>query len=454
MTSRTRKVWAVVATFVALTSLQTTVEAQFNRGGAVGGVAVDASGVLKLMSVRDRAQLAEQFRRAVHGAPAELAQNVPIRRISLNRLEAACRDFVSTHPGEPLPDELRYLGGLLHIQFVVADPENGDIILAGPAEGWRVDEQGNVVGITSGQPVMHLEDLLVALRNVDRGIEERITCSIDPTPEGQQRLARLMATQMQSRSRMSPRELESAVKRAFGPQIVRITGVPASSRFAHVLLASDYKMKRLAMALDSVPGVTLKSYVELLAKNPSAAKNSQPRWWMAPNFKSVSRSEDGLTFEIAGPSVKVLTEDEYIAEDGTAKQTGRKSKAAAAFAKAATSQYDELAKADLVFAELRNLMELSVVAAIIERFELTEKTGASLPMLTGADTRLRTPTWNVPKRVDPSCTITRVRQGLLVTASGGVEIDAWQVAGQVQVNRRLADRRQAMLVRGASWWAN
>ena len=38
-------------------------------------------------------------------------------------------------------------------------------MLVGPGEGWKVDGTGNVVGVTTGLPVMLLDDLLVALRS-------------------------------------------------------------------------------------------------------------------------------------------------------------------------------------------------------------------------------------------------------------------------------------------------
>ena len=41
--------------------------------------------------------------------------------------------------------------------------EEQDIVLAGPGEGWKINEQGEVVGLTTGRPVMWLDDLVVAL---------------------------------------------------------------------------------------------------------------------------------------------------------------------------------------------------------------------------------------------------------------------------------------------------
>jgi len=40
-------------------------------------------------------------------------------------------------------------------------------VLAGPGEGWKVADDGNVVGVTTGRPVLRLEDLLIALRSVE-----------------------------------------------------------------------------------------------------------------------------------------------------------------------------------------------------------------------------------------------------------------------------------------------
>ena len=65
-------------------------------------------------------------------------------------------------------------------------PDSGDIVIAGPAEGWFRDISGPVVGLTSGKPVLELQDLIVALRAYPPGQHQDplIGCSIDPTPEG------------------------------------------------------------------------------------------------------------------------------------------------------------------------------------------------------------------------------------------------------------------------------
>ena len=67
-------------------------------------------------------------------------------------------------PASRCPAELILLGGLQEIRYIFVYPEQKDIVLVGPAEGWKVDERGNIVGKTTGRPVMNLDDLVIALR--------------------------------------------------------------------------------------------------------------------------------------------------------------------------------------------------------------------------------------------------------------------------------------------------
>src|SRR5208337_2041119 len=85
-----------------------------------------------------------------------------------------------------LTDEMRYLAGLLRVHYVFFYPDSGDIVIAGPAEGWTTDPAGRVVGISKGRPVIRLEDLCVALRAFPPSgkVTRVIGCSIDPTQEG------------------------------------------------------------------------------------------------------------------------------------------------------------------------------------------------------------------------------------------------------------------------------
>ena len=56
------------------------------------------------------------------------------------------------------------LAGLQEVRYVFVYPEQKDIVLVGYGEGWRIDTRGNIVGVTTGKPVLLLDDLLTALR--------------------------------------------------------------------------------------------------------------------------------------------------------------------------------------------------------------------------------------------------------------------------------------------------
>ena len=77
------------------------------------------------------------------------------------------------------------------MQYVLVYPEQQDVVLVGPAEGWRINDDGHAVGKTTGRPVIQLEDLLVALQTAWTG-NAPVSCSIDPTEEGTRAMQALL----------------------------------------------------------------------------------------------------------------------------------------------------------------------------------------------------------------------------------------------------------------------
>ena len=129
---------------------------------AVGGVSIDVDGVLRASTTAD-SQALQKLRETVLGkAPTDLHAWTDLRAVSLKQLEA--KITASLAAGEDLPEAVRYLAGLQRVQYVFVYPEQNDIVIAGPAERWDMDELGNVVGATSRRPVLLLDDLMVALR--------------------------------------------------------------------------------------------------------------------------------------------------------------------------------------------------------------------------------------------------------------------------------------------------
>src|SRR5690606_5279897 len=118
----------------------------------------------------------------VAAVPAEMDGPLGLRRVSLRQLEAALAQLGQHDPSQ-LPEEIQCLAGLQRIQYVLVYPEEQDVVLVGPAEGWRINELRHPVGETTGRPVNQLEDLLVAMQAAFAS-DEPISCSIDPTEEG------------------------------------------------------------------------------------------------------------------------------------------------------------------------------------------------------------------------------------------------------------------------------
>ena len=317
-----------------------------------------------------------------------------MRMISLRGLEAAISG--ATKSGKPLPADVQYMAGLQRLEYVILSPDTNDIILAGPGEGWTLNEEGNVVGIKSGMPVLHLQDFMVAMRSVDSARQGRgVSVSIDPTQKGVQAVQQIFDRMARNRTSFVNTSLKNEIADACGDQTVTLTGVPRDSHFSRVLLTADYKMKRLAMGLDEPPIRKLPSMMSQIArKKIKLNKREIPRMWMECDYEPVAKSSDNNIWKISGKGVRVQTETELAAANGQRSGSGKKLKVAEDWAENMTKQYDALSAKEPVFRDLRNVMDMSVVAAIIRNEGLTKQVGLSLPMI---GDELETPSYTVPE---------------------------------------------------------
>lgn len=436
------------AAVLAMTAAPVHAGHRFFQNRAVGGVTVDTSGVVGRTTPADVKTLREFMAKETAAAGADLVRPVGMRMISLKGLEAAIEDAIKNNLGE-LPDEVRYMAGLQRIEYVFVHPEENDVVLAGPGEGWKVNELGAVVGVTTGRPVLQLDDFLVAMRSVENARREPISCSIDPTPEGRDRLQAFLSRQRGMNDSVLP-----GVQQAMGPQVVSIHGVDANTHFARVLVAADFRMKQYAMGLEQAPVRDLKSFLQIVKQRNARPNNMTPRWWLAPSYEPIARSEDGLSFQLVGQGVKAMTEEEFVAEGGDVKGAGKANPMAQQWANLFTEKYDELCKADPAFGDLRNIMDQSVVAALIKKEGLLEKANCSLPLLSGQDERLTVTAWHAPKSVPTQSSFIQVGNDYVITASGGVQIESWQVADKTEASTAVAEARQKGGYAGASWWWN
>jgi hypothetical protein len=423
---------------------------EFYRGGAVGGISVDAEGVLNNATVDATGKLREMAAKSLQAIPGELGETTELRKVSLRRLEKAIDELIQND--KPLPDEIRYLAGLQQIRYVFVYPEQQDIVLVGPAEPWKVGPNGTIVGTGTGRPVMLLDDLVVALRTARGAAKQTITCSIDPRQEG---LVELRNYVRKIRTIRNPQQTIARIEQALGPQTISVNGVPDTSHFARVMVAADYRMKRLAMHFERPPVQELPSFLDMMKATGRGMKNLLPRWWLAPEYESVLRDPDGLAWELRGPAVKTMTEQDFLTAAGDREHTGRPSPVAQKWADNMTRKYDELAVADPIFGQLRNCMELAVVAALIVREDLPGKAGYSLPTLLDP-TDVQVEKFPAPKQVSTQASVVKKGRNWLFSASGGVEINSWAIAGRAKESDTVAPVRTKSAAKddNTNWWWN
>lgn len=442
--------WLYVIAMLLAGQFTGTARAQTTLGfqRAVGGIAIDPTGVLRQCTVQEREALVKQAQEHAGKVAGELGPAVEMRKISLQGIQAALADALANN--RPVPAEVLYLAGIQRIEYVLVNPAQKDIILAGPGEGWRVNAEGNVVGVTTGLPVLNLDDLVVALRSVKNARNEGISVSIDPTAEGLRKRQEFLTRQRQ----FTP-EAVNALAEVMGPQTITFTGVPTDSHFASVLAAADYRMKRLALNLDESPIAGLPGYLDLLKAKRAIPRTDIPRWWMACSYEPLLRSEDRLVWQLRGPGVKAMTEAEVIAKDGTTQGTGKEDPSAKEWAKRFTEKYGELAQKVPVFAQLRDLMDLCVVAALIEKEDLCGLAGCDLALLRSPSSNLVLDKQPVAKEVSTICSFVRIGSKFVITSSGGVQIESWEVASRSEVSSEVKDKQsQAAAPAGKTWWWN
>ncbi|HMO14929.1 MAG TPA: DUF1598 domain-containing protein [Pirellulaceae bacterium] len=429
--------WAVCCgvIVVALLANPTHVYCQFGGGffQNVGGISVDASGILNQVPRELKNQMREQLLAHAGKVDGALLENSKMRMISLKGIEQALHTAISSN--QELPDEIKYMAGIQRLEYVFVYPETQDIVLAGPGEGWTVDGDGNIVGVTTGMPVVRLEDFLVALATADNARRDYgISVSIDPTKEGVERFRRFT-----SFLRSFGPEHARRAEEEFGNNVITLTGVPTDSRYANVLVAADYKMKRLAMGFETAAINDMPSVLQMAEKRRQTLNgNSSPRFWLECAYESLKKSDDGLAWQINGSGAKALTE-----EESRVSATGKTAKASAianAWAKNMTDKFAELASKDVVFAELRNIMDMSVISALLMKEDLFAKAGLEAPHLLGVE-NVSLPKWHTPQTVPAHCSFTRIGTQWLITCSGGVVVDSWGVISNVVVDSTIAATR-------------
>lgn len=418
----------------------------------VGGIDVNVQGTLSLQDTQQRDALRKARLDAMQAVPGDMNQFTKLRMVSLRKLEEQIRKCAEEH--KPLSDEIKYLAGLQRVQYVFVYPEENDVVLAGPAEGWVVNSEGHVVGNTTGRPVLHLDDLLVAIRYADASRNGGMTVSIDPTPEGIQRYNALRS-QLTSIGN-NPQQTIASIEDALGQQKITIGGIPTDSRFANVLVAADYRMKRLGMNFEEAPVKNMPSFLEIGGAAAGKNPNMMQRWWLAPKYDALQTDGDGTAWELRGSGVQCMAEEDYFTQAGQRQQRMKAGAAAQKWADSMTKNYEELSAKMTVFGDLRNCMDLAVIGALVIQENLLEKANLKLEYLLDSKA-LALEKFNTPKQVPTQASYIKKGREWVISASGGVALQPWFFVSPEKTEKSTAIapiRATAAKARSDRWWWN
>ncbi|MFQ5731226.1 MAG: DUF1598 domain-containing protein [Planctomycetaceae bacterium] len=429
---------------------------QLGQAGAAGGIMIDAKGIVSPVFSKLRSDKLQRLRveaRARKSLAADLNASSKLRKVSLVQLEKACEEYAKTKKHVPL--DIQYLAGLQRIDYVFVYPEAGDIVIAGPAEGFAPDDTGRVVGVSTGKPPLRVDDLVLALRAM-RGRGE-IGCSIDPIAENLKALTQYLRRNSTPASRAVAKSRYGVMARILGMQNIRVWGVPAESHFGQMLVEADYRMKRISMGVDRAGVRGFRTHLSML--RPKG--NSMQRWWFTPLYDAFLTTKDGNAFQLAGPRAQLLSQEELPTPGGGRVDAAVTRLSTQAYAKHFTMKFPQLAEKIPAFAELRNLFDLSIVAALLKTKGLSRKAGWKMSLFLD-ERRATIVKGHAPKQVHSIFnTRSAGRRVVLGLIGGGVVIKPIQTAESIEfktvtrgelIEHRAAVAEKKTRPKAHPWW--
>ncbi|MCR9116235.1 MAG: DUF1598 domain-containing protein [bacterium] len=437
--------------------------------GFPAGVYVNASGVLhRIASEEEGVSLSGARSRSARSTGNTLAaRESSLRMVSLNRLETHVQAMAAL--GKKPTETMLNLAGIHRVKYLFFYPETGDIVIAGPAGNLRNDPEGRTVHAKTGAPVLQLDDFVTVLRNAYTADGE-FGCSITP------RKANLAATkaylETAARKPLSPgrsarEKWLAGIETALGRQDITVHGIDPRTHAARAIVEADYRMKLVGMGLED-GGIGVPSYFELLkADKNKAAGMDVLRWWFTMNYEAVKTNADRNAYQLVGPGARVQSENEMLTDRGERVHTGKSDEPNSEFAHNFSKHFERLAGKHPVYAELRNVFDLALIAAIIKEQDLASQADwkmihfgpeTSENAMAPYQVRLET----APTEVDSIVGYTELNPGQLVAgASGGVsaqaqvvfapEITKVDAYGLVKANHH-SGKPQQKLPAGVWWW--
>lgn len=429
------------------------------------GVYVDVRGLFNRRAAiaegqKNLIELRQQAAGSARSENAEVRKSSNLRKVSLNRLEKFAQ--LRAARGLPPTEDMAVLAGLQRVQYIFVYPETNDVVLAGPAGDWATDAEGRKVSTETGSPVVLLDDFVVVSRYVRDHAGLPFGCLIDPRRENLAKVQEFI--QKSSQRSLKPGERDawlSELRDVVGQQDVRMIGpFDATTHAARVMVEADHHMKLVGIGLEEGT-VDVPSYLDMLKlkTNEAAPPMGVLRWWFTLNYQAVQTNAALTAFQIRGQAVQVKSEDMLLRENGEKVGTGKSNELNQAFAHNFTTNFDALAAKYPVYAELRNLFDLTLVAGLMHVGGLDDQAGWHQSYFLG-DRKFAVQHGAAPTSVE-SVINHKVYHNKTIVAqvSGGVSVDPWPMLkkDQLEVDRKgtLDSRRDSNLpvkVGSDAWW--
>ena len=339
------------------------------------GVYVDSSGLMKRLSARTERGLLSDVRKkaAADSGNRDVSRPSALRKVSLTRLERQAQ--LAYAFGKEPSAAMRSLAGIYEIEHLFVYPDSGDIVIAGPAGDTRKNHEGRLVNVETGTPVLQLDDLVVVLRNAQEN-KGRMGCAIKPRTENLAAVKHFVDSwQGRSLKPYQRDEWMAELRATLGEQDIEVWGIDPRSQVARILIEADYHMKLIGVGLE--PGTLgVESYLKTLqhASGDHNIPMTILRWWFTLNYECVRTTPDRTAYQLDGTGVRVLSENELLTEKGERIHTGASSELNSQFAHSFTKHFASLADKYPIYAELKNIFDMALVAGIIHAEDLPTRT--------------------------------------------------------------------------------
>lgn len=442
--------FAIVVLFVAPSSGQGDGGGDNDGTDNAAGISINAEGMVNNLQFKPpspKLGIKQRQALATKHLSSDLNKYSKLRCVSLVRLQERIKELIEGDT--KLSPDVAFLAGVQRIDYVFVDTENNDLILAGPGEGFAPTQSGRVIGITTARPPLRLDDLIVALRTVPK--TANLGCSIDPVPE------RLAKTQdwISRNSQAATAQIVAAryqkMAEILGAQNVTVWGLPEDSHLANVFVEADYRMKRVVMGLENPKVRGFRSHLAML----KPGKNSLRRWWFTPLYDEFERSEDQTAWKFSGQRAQLLSQEEYSNAAGERFDSPHKLLSAEKFAQQFTKKFPEMCRNVAVFAELQNAFDVTLLAAILSKYEIAERIGWEMSLL--LDEQQLPAEVLTPAKLVPTLANVKRHSGRLVLGviGGGVMISPRRTFDNLTIKASpdvAAQQTQATNARGKNWW--